>query len=370
VQSVVFTAAYSLSTVGRYRSNYMPRSFNHVPKSSRTVGLVAAAATAAAVAALWVRHRASRAERDNPPVGRFVEVDGVRLHYVDKGNGSPVVLLHGNAVLLQDFIASGLIDRLAERHRVIAFDRPGFGYSERPRSHMWSAQSQAETIRHALELLGVDAPVILGHSWGTSVALSMALGGAPYVRGLVLVSGYYYPSVRLDVALTAPVALPVLGDVLRYTVSPITGRLLLKRMVAAMFSPLPVPERFFEVVAREMIVRPSQIKAEAGDAAAMIPAAARLRDDYSALTIPVAIFAGAEDEIVDPQAHSVRLHQAIPQSSLVIVQGAGHMVHYAAAGQIVDAVDAMAERHDAQANGTGVTDSVLPSESTLNVAAS
>ena len=117
-------------------------------------------------------------------------------------------------------------------------------------------------------------------------------------------------------------------------------------------------------------MRPSQIKAEAGDAAAMIPAAARLRDDYSALTIPVAIFAGAEDKIVDPQAHSVRLHQAIPQSSLVMVQGAGHMVHYAAAGQIVAAVDAMAERHDAQANGTAVADSVSPSESTLNVATS
>ncbi len=348
----------------------MPRSFNHVPKSSGTVGLVAAAATAAAVGALWVRHRASRAERDNPPVGRFVEVDGVRLHYIDEGKGSPVVLLHGNAVLLQDFIASGLIDRLAGRHRVIAFDRPGFGYSERPRSRMWSAENQADTIRHALERLGVDAPVVLGHSWGASVALSMALGGAPYVRGLVLLSGYYYPGVRLDVALTAPAALPVLGDVLRYTVSPITGRLLLKRMVAAMFAPSPVPDRFFEVIAREMILRPSQIKAEAGDAAAMIPAAARLRDHYSALTIPVSIFAGAEDKIVDPQAHSVRLHQAVPQSSLVMVQGAGHMVHYAAAEQIVAAVDALTEPHDARGDDTGVADSVSPPESTIDVAES
>jgi pimeloyl-ACP methyl ester carboxylesterase len=347
----------------------MPRSSNHVPNSSRTVGLVAAAATAAAVIALWVRHRASRAERDNPPVGRFVEVEGARLHYIDKGEGPPVVLLHGNTVLLQDFIASGLIDRLAERHRVIAFDRPGFGYSERPRGRLWTAQTQAEAIRHALARLGVDAPVVLGHSWGTLVALGMALGGAPYVRGLLLVSGYYYPTARLDVALTAPAALPVVGDVLRYTVSPLTGRPLLKRTVAAMFSPSPVPDNFFDVIAPEMMLRPSQIRAEAGDAARMIPAAARLRDDYSALRIPVSIFAGADDKIVDPQAQSVRLHQAVPHSSLVVIPGAGHMVHYAAADQIVADIDRLTQRQYAEGDGGDIADGVTPLGSKIHATA-
>ncbi|TGQ50747.1 alpha/beta fold hydrolase, partial [Mesorhizobium sp. M4B.F.Ca.ET.211.01.1.1] len=71
------------------------------------------------------------------------------------------------------------------------------------------------------------------------------------------------------------------------------------------------------------------------------------RWDFDGIVPPARwlVIQGEQDEIVDPQAHSVRLHQAIPQSSLVIVQGAGHMVHYAADGQIVDAVDAMAERH-------------------------
>jgi alpha-beta hydrolase superfamily lysophospholipase len=91
----------------------------------------AAAATLAAMTAYNV-YRAWKAEREYPPAGRFVTVDGVRLHYIEKGEGSPVVLLHGNVVTAEDFDTSGVLDLLARRHRVIAFDRPGFGYSERP----------------------------------------------------------------------------------------------------------------------------------------------------------------------------------------------------------------------------------------------
>jgi pimeloyl-ACP methyl ester carboxylesterase len=205
----------------------MARSFKKVGASPGTVGAIAAAAAAAAVTALWVQHRARKAERENPPAGRFVEVDGVRLHYIEKGKGAPVVLLHGNTVFLQDFIGSGLFDRLAEHHRVIAFDRPGFGYSERPRDRLWTAQAQAVLLQRALAQIDVEQPVLVGQSWGTLVALGLAVNFPSYARGLVLISGYYYPTARLDVALTAPAAVPLLGDALRYTVSPLAGRLLL-----------------------------------------------------------------------------------------------------------------------------------------------
>jgi pimeloyl-ACP methyl ester carboxylesterase len=330
----------------------MGRSSNKIDVPTGTIGAFAAAATAAAAGALWVRHRALKAERDNPPAGRFVEVDGVPLHYLDKGEGPAVVLLHGNAVLLQDFIASGLIDRLAERHRVIAFDRPGFGYSGRPRHRLWTAQAQAAVIQQALTQIGVTQPVVLGHSWGTLVALNMAVGDSADVRGLVLVSGYYYPTARADVALAAPAALPLLGDVMRYTVSPLSGRLLFKRTVQAMFAPAPIADDFFGSIPREMVLRPVQIRAEAEDAAFMIPAAAQLSARYSGLEMPVSIFAGADDKVVDPEANSVRLHRAIPQSTLVVAPGAGHMVHYAIPAQIVDAIDRMSAGPDVGLGGS------------------
>ena len=72
-----------------------------------------------------VNHRlAKKAESDNPAAGRFLEVNGVRLHYVERGSGAPLVLLHGNGSMIQDFESSGLIDLAAKNYRVIVFDRP------------------------------------------------------------------------------------------------------------------------------------------------------------------------------------------------------------------------------------------------------
>ena len=67
-----------------------------------------------------------KAERENPPTGKFLEVVGGRLHYVERGAGDAVALLHGNGSMIQDFESSGLIDQIAENNRVIVFDRPGF----------------------------------------------------------------------------------------------------------------------------------------------------------------------------------------------------------------------------------------------------
>jgi alpha-beta hydrolase superfamily lysophospholipase len=118
-------------------------------------GLIAATVAAAATAA-WVQVRARRAERMHPPAGKFIHVDGVRLHYVMRGEGPPVVLLHGNTVSLDDFEASGLMDRLALNHQVIAFDRPGFGHSTRPRDRLWTPRAQADLLRRALSGLGIE----------------------------------------------------------------------------------------------------------------------------------------------------------------------------------------------------------------------
>src|SRR5687767_5142794 len=97
---------------------------------------LATLATAAAliVCAVVNRRLAKKAEQEAPPVGAFVRVDGVRLHYVEQGEGEPLVLLHGNGSMLQDFACSGLLDTASQSHRVVAFDRPGYGYSDRPRS--------------------------------------------------------------------------------------------------------------------------------------------------------------------------------------------------------------------------------------------
>ncbi len=114
--------------------------------------IAAAAATTAGLAATarFVTRSARETERAHPPAGRFVVVQGVKLHYIERGSDSPIVLLHGNGVNAQDWDVSGVLDGLASDHRVIAFDRPGFGYSERPRNVDWTPVQQAELLHLAL----------------------------------------------------------------------------------------------------------------------------------------------------------------------------------------------------------------------------
>lgn len=300
---------------------------------------LAAVGAGLAAAALVVRQRTHEAERRNPPIGQFIEVDGILLHYLERGQGQPLVLLHGDGSMIQDFETSGLIDMAAKSHRVIVFDRPGYGYSERPRSTIWTPVKQAHLLHRALQQLGVEQPVILGHSWGAMVAVALALDFPAEVKSLVLVSGYYYPTPRLDVPLMSAPAIPVVGDLLRYTVSPLAGRAVWSAMLRRVFGPAAVPERFRTGFPVWMNLRPSQLRAAAAEAALAIPAAFRLRHRYHELLMPVVILAGDADRHVDTAAQSERLHHELPHSTLRVTHGAGHMLHHVAQREVMEAIE-------------------------------
>lgn len=283
------------------------------------------------------------AERRHPPAGAFLEVNGVRLHYSDRGTGPAVVLVHGNVVTGADYNTSGVAERLVGNHRVVTFDRPGFGYSERPRGKIWTASAQADLIHAALSQLGVPRPVVVGHSWGTLVALAMAERHPADVGGLVLVSGYYFPTPRFDSLLVGPVAMPVLGDLLRYTVSPLFGWITMPVLKRAMFAPAPVTERFKHEYSTALALRPSQLRATATDGALMMSDASTLSAHYRELSMPVAIVAGDGDKVVGPE-HAEKLQAALPHATLQIVRGAGHMVHHTATERVVDAIHQVVNR--------------------------
>jgi pimeloyl-ACP methyl ester carboxylesterase len=283
------------------------------------------------------------AERLCPPTGRFLEVNGARLHYTDQGAGRAVVLLHGNGVSGDDYKTSGVAERLIGACRVIIFDRPGFGHTPRPRGQLWMAAEQADLIHAALVKLDVRDAIIVGHSWGTLVALALAERHPANVRGLVLLSGYYFPTARLDTLLVAPLTTPVLGDILRYTIAPLFGWLTMPLAKRAMFAPSPVTERFKREFSTAMAVRPWQIDASASDGAAMVPDASSVSAQYGSLSIPVAIMTGDGDKIIDPE-QADRLRQAIPDGTLQILPGIGHMIHHVATQQVVDAIEEVARK--------------------------
>src|SRR4051812_14393674 len=194
--------------------------------------------------------------------------------------------------MAEDFVICGLVDQLAKTYRVIAIDRPGFGHTDRPRWRVWTASAQAHLLHRMLERLNVERPVIVGHSWGTLVALALAAAGWRELRGLVLLSGYYYPTRRADVALTAPLAIPGLGDLARSMVPQAVGHLFAPQVFRHVFWPQPVPARFRARFPVEITIDPVQQRASAEDTATLNAAAALLQQHYSRLRVPLAIITG------------------------------------------------------------------------------
>jgi pimeloyl-ACP methyl ester carboxylesterase len=308
--------------------------------------------TAAAVlgASAWISHRmVRRAQLAHPARGSFVLVDDVRLHFTVHGQprNPPLVLLHGNGASAEEMALSGLVEAAAERYRVYVFDRPGYGHSDRPPHRSFTPDAQAALLLHALRLLGVRQPVVMGHSWGALVALAMALREPAALRAVVLASGYYTPSLRLDTAWLSLPAVPLLGSLMRRTLSPLIGRLLWPLMLRRIFAPAEVPKRFLREYPVWLSLRPLTLKASAAEAAMMPLQAARLRPREKELAVPVVVVAGEQDRLVMTGWQSRRLAQRVPDATLRSVPGAGHMVHHTATRQVLAAIDEAAERAEA-----------------------
>lgn len=302
-----------------------------------------AAATAAVLGATAaiVALSAHETERAHPPAGKFVDVMGVRLHYLERGTGSPVVLVHGNAMSSEDFVASGIFERLAMRHRVIAFDRPGFGYSQRPRGVDWTAIRQADLLGDALKALEIVDPIVVGHSFGALVTAALAIAEPTALRAIVLLSGYYYPSMPFAVPAFAVAATSFARDIARYTAEPILARLTSAVTSKMLFAPAPVPASF-DAYPLAMSRRPSQIRATAEDAYFMESDASTLHGRYREIIVPTFVIGGVGDALVDTPAQSKRLASDVARGTFSAVDGAGHMVHYIATDRIVDAIESLA----------------------------
>ncbi len=333
----------------RTAPNLVPRSQRHGPLRKAGMAAIGLGVLAGAVGAFT-----KVAERRHPPTGRMLRVDGVRLHILELGDRSapPVVLLHGNGAMIADWQISGIAADLARHHRVIILDRPGFGHSSRPRDRVWTASEQGRLIWRALDRLGVERPILVGHSWGTLVALAMAGQRQDRTKGIVLASGYYYPSPRIDAVLFAPQATPLIGDLLNHTINPILGSAAGPAMIARMFAPKPVTARFKAEFPLALALRPRQLRTLGEASTLMVPSARELEGNHTRLDVPTVVIAGAEDRIVSTEEQSVRLAHDLPNAELLVFPGLGHMVHHFRPDAVVDAVDRLERAGDAGPRAT------------------
>ena len=287
-------------------------------------------------------------EADRPVASRFITVDGTRLHYIDRGRGTPVVLLHGNGSMIGDFLSSGITACAEAGCRVVAFDRPGFGYSERPRGRRWGPFEQARLLLRAFALLGIERPIVVGHSWGTLVAVALALESGQDVAGLVLLSGYYYPVPR-----PRPNAASVSRSRL-WTMSFGSGHAVClasctpgggEKNLCALRRSRALQASIYSMADA---LRPSQMKA-VEEEAAMLGEAARTSPPLPGAERSCSPYCGSDDRIVETEKHSVRLHRELATSTLRVVPGCGHMVHHAVPEEVMGAIVGMDEGRGSRA---------------------
>jgi pimeloyl-ACP methyl ester carboxylesterase len=267
--------------------------------------------------------------------GQFVSVNGLRMHYVSKGQGRPVVFIHGNPGSHQDFSMT-VLGEVAQSYRALAFDRPGHGYSERRGGTWTTVEVQALMLRQALKQLSIEKPLIVGHSWGGALALTMAVQAQTEFAGLVLLAPAAYPG-ESSQWWTSLLHVPVLGNLLLMTLTPLIGRGIVRDSLKEAYHPEPVQEEYVRA-AEAMWTRPEQVRACAYDDKSLNDSVKRLSKRYKDLQLPVVIVTGDSDLLVSPQ-DSYKLHHAIPRAELIRLEGTGHQILQTRPESVIEAID-------------------------------
>ena len=283
----------------------------------------------------------ARSERMFPPLGQFVDADGVKLHYVDLGEGQPVVLVHGASGSLRDYVLS-IFGDVAQRSRAIAFDRPGHGYSERAPDNGASPAVQARYLRAGLTEMGVEKPLLVGHSWGASVVLAYALAHPDEISGVVLLGGATHPWKGSPPKWYNRIATtPLIGDLfVRLLVTPI-GQASIAQGIENTFRPNEAPLLYKEQAGVRLVLRPSNFRANAEDVSNLREFLAEQSKRYGELSVPLTIITGLKDGTVTPKIHSKALHAQVPHSKLVTFEGVGHMPHHVRPAEVVAEIEAL-----------------------------
>ncbi|HEY0114053.1 MAG TPA: alpha/beta hydrolase [Allosphingosinicella sp.] len=279
--------------------------------------------------ALFSGATARRIEKAVPQDGQIVEVGSERIHYVEQGSGPPIVMIHGLGGQMRNF-HHDVVDGLAKDHRVILVDRPGSGYSTRGAGVSARLAVQAETIAGLLERLHVERPLLVGHSLGGALSLTVALDYPDRVGALALIAPLSQDQAVQDVPPVFKglvIRSPAVRRVVSWTVATPLGMMKAEAALKEIFAPEPVPVGFGVAGGGLLAMRPNNFYASSSDLVDLEGELAPMVERYPSLSLPVSILYGRGDNLLDYRLHGEKTAAQIPGAHLELVEG-GHMLPF------------------------------------------
>jgi pimeloyl-ACP methyl ester carboxylesterase len=286
----------------------------------------AGAAAVGAGLALFSQWQGKRAERQVPADGKFLDVDGARLHYLDVGEGPAIVMIHGLGGQLRNFTYA-LSDRLPG-HRLVIIDRPRSGYSTVPAGVEPGLKDQADAIAQAIDALGLKRPLLVGHSLGGAISLSLALDRPGLVSALALIAPLTQPQTEVPAAfrgLAAGGASKISRTLVANLLAVPVGTLTREQSAKAVFAPEPVPADFAVKGGGLLALRPGNVYAAIFEMQAAADEMAGIAARYGELQLPVSVLYAREDNILGYQLHGEQTVGEITGARLELTDG-GHML--------------------------------------------
>lgn len=289
------------------------------------------------------QRKEKRAESAYPPMGQFVDVDGLRIHAVVDGEGPDLVMIHGSSGSTRDF-SPALLDRLTNRYRVILLDRPGLGYSDAlpPKSN--GIFDQARVLQLAAANLGALAPIVLGQSYGGAVALAWAAERPNTLSALLPVSAVAWPWSSPLPWLYRLNTHPLFGPFAILMFSAWTTSKRIQSVLTEIFAPQSVPTGYASYFGPDLSLRRKTLRANALQRARLLSEIKALAPRLNEITVPTEIIHGDADHIVGHNIHAVPMNRDISHSNLTTLPGIGHMPHHVSQDALVETIDTLAAR--------------------------
>ncbi|MCV2892310.1 alpha/beta fold hydrolase [Lentibacter sp. XHP0401] len=296
---------------------------------------------------LWLlAQKAERAaEAAGPPRGQIIKVNGTDMHVVVTGReGAPdLVLIHGSNGHTRDMTFS-LAGKLAADYRIYIIDRPGLGYSAAVSPKGDSLRAQAAQMADTAEAMGTQKPVVMGHSYGGSVALAWAVYMPERLAALVPVAAASHPWESALDPLYQAGSNPLLGPLFLPLLPAVISEARIESILQDVFTPDAVPEGYFDYFVPKLSLRYTSMRATSFQRANLLSEIKEMAPLYPQMRLPVEIVHGTDDITVGLSIHSEPLLNDIPDAVLTRAAGHGHMVQHSSESTVIAAIHRAAAR--------------------------